>query len=224
MLSWFLFLIKKEKLPEFERLGTVPSYNLFLFFFLECTIKYGVSLNQSGAQYRRGKQSWFDTKTSKLHLSFHYSKLHSSEFRLILGRLTPGHWPNFEAVKVKVVKQMKSEFVFVFFFSFTFGHSVSVRDDGPGQNDQFNFLQFVYFCVFMKQYSLTVQVFTVAHRCAMNLWQRVLLCVYCSAIFICSISTCTSLHDLTLRDYQPADKSRHPGALKGCLLLHLIKP
>ena len=36
-----------------------------------------------------------------------------------------------------------------------------LRDDGLGQNDQFNFLQFVYFCVIMKQYSLTVQVFTV---------------------------------------------------------------
>ena len=80
---------------------------------------------------------------------------------------------------------MKSEFVFVFFFFFTFGHSVSVRDDGLRQNDQFNFLQFVYFCVIMKQNSLTIQVFTVAHRCTMNLRQRVLLCVICSAIFIC---------------------------------------
>ena len=52
---------------------------------------------------------------------------------------------------MKVVKQMKSEFVFVFLFFFTFGHSVSVRDDGLGQNDQFIFLQFVYFCVIMKQ-------------------------------------------------------------------------
>ena len=142
------------------------------------------------------------------------------------GGWSPGHWPNFGAVKAKVVKQMKSEFVFVFFF-FTFGYSVSVRDDGLGQNDQFNFLQFVYFCVIMKQYSLTVQVFTVAHRWAMNLWQRVLLCVYCNAIFLCRIF---QMHlymykcDFTLRDYQPDDKSRHPGALKGCLLLHLIKP
>ena len=143
------------------------------------------------------------------------------------GGWSPGHWPNFGAVKVKVVKQMKSEFVFVFFFFFTFGHSVSVRVDGLGQNDQFILLQFVHFCVIIKQYSLTVQVFTVAHRCAMDLWQRVLLCVYCNAIFICRIFQ-THLYmykcDLTLRDYQPADKSRHPRALKGCLLLHLIKP
>ena len=180
-------------------------------------------LNTSGASRAGSTQ-----RQTNFTLSCHYSKFHSSEFRLILGRLiTSGHWPNFGAVKVKVVKQMKSEFVFVFFFFFTFGHSVSVRDDGLGQNDQFNFLQFVYFCVIMKQYSLTVQVFTMAHRCAMNLWQGVLLCVYCNAIFICRIFQ-THLYmykcDVTLRDYQPADKSRHPGALKGCLLLHLIKP
>ena len=30
----FVFDLKNEKLSEFERLGTVPSYNLFLFFFL----------------------------------------------------------------------------------------------------------------------------------------------------------------------------------------------
>ena len=144
--------------------------------------------------YRRGKQSWFDTKTTNFTLSCHYSKFHSSEFRLILGQLiTSGHWPNFGAVKVKVVKQMKSEFVFVFFFFFTFGHSVSVRDDGLGQNDQFNFLQFVYFCVIMKQYSLTVQIFTVAHRCAMNLWQRVLVCVLQCHIYMQDISN-ASLH------------------------------
>ena len=187
-----------------------------------------MSLNQNGAQYQWGKQSWFDTKdkqTSLYHItppSFTPPNLGWS-----LGGWSPGHWPNFGAVKVKVVKQMKSEFLFVFFFFFTFGHSVSVRDDGLGQNDQFNFLQFVYFCVIMKQYSLIVQVFTVAHQSAMNLWQRVLLCVYCNAIFICRIFQ-THLYmykcDLTLRDYQPADKSRHPGALKGCLLLHLIKP
>ena len=29
----FVFDLKKEKLSEFERLGTVPSYDLFLFFF-----------------------------------------------------------------------------------------------------------------------------------------------------------------------------------------------
>ena len=29
----FVFDLKKEKLSEFERLGTVPSYTLFLFFF-----------------------------------------------------------------------------------------------------------------------------------------------------------------------------------------------
>ena len=29
----FVFDFKKEKLSEFERLGTVSSYNLFLFFF-----------------------------------------------------------------------------------------------------------------------------------------------------------------------------------------------
>ena len=43
VLLLFVFDFKKEKLSEFERFGTVPSYNLFLFFFLECTIKYGVS-------------------------------------------------------------------------------------------------------------------------------------------------------------------------------------
>ena len=29
----FVFDFEKEKLSEFERLGTLPSYNLFLFFF-----------------------------------------------------------------------------------------------------------------------------------------------------------------------------------------------
>ena len=132
-------------------------------------------------------------------------------------------------MKVKVVKQMKSEFVLFksFFFFFTFGHSVSVRDDGLGQNDQFNFLQFVYFCVIMKQYSLAVQVFTVGTTvCHEPLAKGSIVCVLQCHILCRIFQTHLYMYkcDLTLRDYQPADKSRHPGPLKGCLLLHLIKP
>ena len=180
-------------------------------------------LNTSGAS-RAGSTQRQKNFTLSCHSS---SKFHSSEFRLILGWLITWALAQIRSSESQSSETNEKWICLCVFLFFTFGHSVSVRDDGLGQNDQFNFLQFVYFCVIMKQYSLTVQVFTLAHRCAMSLWQRVLLCVHCNAIFICRIFQ-TYLYmykcDLTLRDYQPADKSRHPGALKGCLLLHLIKP
>ena len=83
MLCWFLFLILKKRGCQSLRDLALFWVIIFFFFFLVCTHKYGVSLNQNGAQYMRGKQSWFYTKTN-FTLSCHYSKFHNSEIRLIL--------------------------------------------------------------------------------------------------------------------------------------------
>ena len=147
MLSWFLFFgLKKRSCQSLRDLAcTVPSYNIFLFFFQSVPLSMvclstKMVLNTGGASRAGSTQR----QTSLYHVttrSFTAPNLGWSS-----GGWSPGHWPNFGAVKVKVVKQMKSEFVFVFFFFFTFGHNVSVRDDGLGQNDQFIFTAS---CVFL---------------------------------------------------------------------------